>query len=238
MIIRALLHRAALGFSALALASSALAAGNCTHGHVLYNAPVGGVVSCATASCHGADPSRNLNKVKNGANDPRVIGTAINTGVGGMSIYAGKFVATDLEDLATWIASAPNCPAAAAISFSPSFYTFKVQNIGTSSAPITIAVSNAGVLPATGLSFDNSNAAEFPMTTNCGATLSSNASCEITASFRPAASGRRNATLTANSSGGARPLRWPVLAKTPTLPARRYGTVRASPSASRPLSVP
>ena len=31
----------------------------------------------AAASCHGADPSRNLNKVKNGANDPRAIGTAM-----------------------------------------------------------------------------------------------------------------------------------------------------------------
>jgi mono/diheme cytochrome c family protein len=190
---------------ALAPAIPALATGNCVNGKALYAAPVSGL-SCASNSCHKADPSSGANKIQNGANNPTKIANAINGGVAEMAIFKGKFTASDLDDLATWIADAPTCPAsgAAIITVAPASFTFAAaQNVGSTSASTTITVSNTGTASATGLSIANSNGAEFPATNTCAATLANGASCTISASFSPTAAGSRSATLTVNSSAGA-----------------------------------
>ena len=189
----------------LSFAVPAFATGNCANGQTLYATPVSGL-SCATNSCHKADPSGGANKIKNGANNPGKIATAINSSIPEMAIFRGKFTASDLDDLATWIAAAPTCPAAGApiIGVAPASFAFSAQNVGTTSAATTITVSNTGTASATGLSVANSNSAEFPATNTCAATLANGASCTISASFSPSAAGSRNATLTVNSSAGAK----------------------------------
>jgi hypothetical protein len=190
---------------ALAPALPALATGNCANGQSLYAAPVSGL-SCASSSCHKANPAQGTNKILNGANNPTRIANAINSTIPEMAIFRGKFTASDLDDLATWIADAPTCPAGgnAVISVAPASYTFAAaQNVGSTSAATAITVSNTGTAAATGLSVANSNAAEFPTTSTCIATLANGASCTISAAFAPAAAGSRSATLTVNSSAGA-----------------------------------
>ena len=183
----------------------AFATGNCANGQALYATPVIGL-SCASSSCHKADPSLGANKIKNGANNPTKIANAINSGVPEMAIFQGKFTASDLDDLATWIAAAPTCPAAGApvVGVAPASFAFSAQNVGTTSAATTITVSNTGTASATGVSIANSNSAEFPTTNTCPATLANGASCTISASFSPSAAGSRSATLTVNSSAGAK----------------------------------
>jgi hypothetical protein len=191
---------------ALAPAIPALATGNCTNGQTLYATPVSGL-SCASNSCHKPDPSGGANKILNGANNPTKIANAINSGVPEMAIFKGKYTASDLDDLATWIALAPTCPAAGTpvIGVAPASYTFPTaQNVGSTSAATTITVSNTGTASASGLGIVNSNAAEFPATNTCSSTLAVGASCTISASFSPSAAGSRSATLTVNSSAGAK----------------------------------
>jgi len=206
MTLRVTLSKILFAGTALALAIPALATGNCANGQVLYSTPVSGL-SCSSNSCHKADPSTNTNKIRNGANNPTRIATAINSSIPEMAIFRGKFTASDLDDLATWIAAAPTCPVAgtAVIGVAPASYAFPTaQNVGSTSAATTLTVSNTGTGAASGVSIANSNAAEFPTTTTCAATLANGASCTISASFSPAAAGSRSATLTVNNSAGAK----------------------------------
>jgi hypothetical protein len=192
-----------LAILTLAPAIPAFATSNCVNGQALYAAPVSGL-SCASNSCHKADPSGGANKIRNGANNPTIIANAINS-VAEMAVFKGKYTASDLSDLATWIADAPSCPAGgtAMITVAPAAFTFAaVQNVGSTSAATTITVSNTGTAPATGLSIANNNAAEFPATNNCPATLANGASCTISASFSPSAAGSRSAALSVNSNVG------------------------------------
>ncbi len=199
-----MLRQAALAALSLASALPAFATGNCGNGQTLYSAPVAGL-SCSSSSCHKANPASGTNKILSGANNPAKIASAINGGVPEMAIFKGKFTASDLDDLATWIALAPTCPAggAPAISVAPATYTFPIaQSVGSTSAAISITVSNTGTAAASGVGIANSNAAEFPMSTTCGATLANGSSCTISAAFSPLAAGSRNATLSVNSSAG------------------------------------
>ena len=110
MITYSLLSRALVCLCGLAWALSVLAAGNCANGEILYNTPVRNV-SCSNASCHGPDPSKDLNFIMWAANKPANLAQAIRDGGGGMSVYQGRYTSGDLEDLAAWIGSAPKCPA-------------------------------------------------------------------------------------------------------------------------------
>ncbi|HQR10215.1 MAG TPA: choice-of-anchor D domain-containing protein [Casimicrobiaceae bacterium] len=198
------LRNALIAALTLVPAFPVFATGNCANGKTLYAAPVSGL-SCASSSCHKADPSQNTNKILNGANNPTKIANAINSGVPEMAIFKGKYTASDLDDLATWIAAAPTCPAGGApvVNVAPASFTFATTNVGSTSAATTVTVSNTGTAPATGVSIANSNVAEFPTATTCPASLANGASCTISASFSPSAAGARSATLTVNSSAGA-----------------------------------
>jgi hypothetical protein len=86
-----------------------------------------------------------VNGILAAANDPTIIFAAINGGNEEMEIFQGKFTASDLDDLATWLAFAPNCPSGGvAVSVLPTSYVFLAQDIDTTSAPTTITVSSAG----------------------------------------------------------------------------------------------
>jgi hypothetical protein len=204
MITRSVLRSALFALSGLAFSIPAFATGNCANGKTLYATPVSGL-SCSSSSCHKADPSSGTNKILNGANNPTKIANAINSGVPEMAIFKGKFTASDLDDLATWIAAAPTCPSGgtAVVGASPASFTFpSAQTVGSTSGPTTITVSNTGTASATSVSVSNSNASEFPASNTCGTTLANGSSCTISVSFAPAAAGSRSSTLTISSSAG------------------------------------
>jgi hypothetical protein len=89
-------------------------------------------------------------------------------------------------------------------SFSPTVLTFGYQIVGTSSAPMTATLTNAGPETLNISGFTSSQS--FNYTTNCGSTLAVNASCEVFVTFAPAAAFGYGGTLTANTNAQNGPL--------------------------------
>ncbi len=78
------------------------------------------------------------------------------------------------------------------------------MTVGQTSGATAITVTNSGGAQATGITFANSNAAEFPVSGNtCGATLNAGASCSLSVAFAPGATGAASASLTFNYAGGS-----------------------------------
>jgi len=67
----------------------------------------------------------------------------------------------------------------------------------TASTTQTVTVNSTGSAPlhVTSVSFTGPNAADFTQTNTCAAAVNPNASCAVTVSYKPAASGTSNATL-------------------------------------------
>ncbi len=90
-----------------------------------------------------------------------------------------------------------------ALSLSPSSLTFTSQNVGTSSAAQTASLSNtgSGVLNISSIVATG----DFAKNTTCGTTLAAGASCTISVTFTPTASGGRSGvvTITSNAANGS-----------------------------------
>ncbi len=74
---------------------------------------------------------------------------------------------------------------------------FGNQNVGTTSAPQNVTVTNTGNknLTISAVSFTGTNAAEFSQTNTCSAPVVAGKTCTVSVSFAPAASGTRTASL-------------------------------------------
>ncbi|HCU25833.1 MAG TPA: hypothetical protein DF383_12515, partial [Deltaproteobacteria bacterium] len=79
---------------------------------------------------------------------------------------------------------------------------FSEQGIGSTSAVQTVTLTNNGPFPLTvnSISVGGANAGDFAQNNNCGATVASEASCNINVTFTPGASGPRNAGITVDTS--------------------------------------
>jgi hypothetical protein len=88
-------------------------------------------------------------------------------------------------------------PASGLPSLGPATLSFDPQKTGTTSSAKTITLTNSSSSPLTGITVNvNGNAAiEFAQTSQCGATLNAAASCTIPVTFKPTATGMRQATL-------------------------------------------
>jgi hypothetical protein len=89
------------------------------------------------------------------------------------------------------------------ISVSPTALNFGKQAVNTTSAPLTLTVSNTGGAPMSEVGFQitGPSASNFAMGgTTCGATLGDGKSCTLKVTFTPTASGTEDATLTVTSS--------------------------------------
>ena len=91
--------------------------------------------------------------------------------------------------------------AAAAIVLNPIAVTFPTTNVGSTSAPINITVSNTGASPVTlqapGLTGD------FALSANtCGGSLASQTGCTVSVVFRPTLSGVRTGAFSMTDSAG------------------------------------
>ncbi|HEU4416264.1 MAG TPA: choice-of-anchor D domain-containing protein [Candidatus Angelobacter sp.] len=77
--------------------------------------------------------------------------------------------------------------------FSVSSLTFGPQFVGTASAPQSVTLSNTGTMTFTSIVF--SLGGDYTQTNNCGTSLAAGASCTINLTFRPSASGTRQANM-------------------------------------------
>jgi Abnormal spindle-like microcephaly-assoc'd, ASPM-SPD-2-Hydin len=82
---------------------------------------------------------------------------------------------------------------------------FGNQLLGTTSSGQTVAVSNVGNSPLniTSIAIVGANAGDFAQTNNCGSSVEAGSSCQIRATFAPAAVGTRSGKLkiTDNNNG-------------------------------------
>jgi len=85
------------------------------------------------------------------------------------------------------------------LSYSPTALTFATQNVGTTSTPQSITLSNTGTGTYT-LSQIAISGPDFSQTNNCPASIAPGTSCTINVVFNPTAAGPLSATLAASGS--------------------------------------
>ena len=93
------------------------------------------------------------------------------------------------------------------VTLSPSSLNFADQILSTTSSAQTVTLSNngGGTLNISAIVTTGANAADFSRTTTCGATLAGGASCTISVSFTPSATGARSANLSVSSDASGSP---------------------------------
>ena len=188
-------HLATIALTAL---SGFVHAQSVANGRTLYITPqVSGQLSCANAQCHTSDPTVNQNRIRDGANNPAAIAAAINGGVSQMAFLRGRLTASQLSDLAAYIANPSAVNTAPVATLSSTTLGFGSVNTGSTSSQQTVTLSNTGAATLQ-LSAISINSTEF---TRVGGTctpttaLAVSASCSLSLTFTPAAAGVRSATL-------------------------------------------
>src|SRR5919205_2612038 len=104
----------------------------------------------------------------------------------------------------------PTPPASApAVALTPTSLTFGAQAIGTTSAPQSITVTNTGnaSLFINSAATRGANPLDFTQVSDgcSGLTLAAGASCSVSISFSPTASGTRSATFTLTDNAAGSP---------------------------------
>ena len=94
------------------------------------------------------------------------------------------------------------------LKFTPPSVNFGTVKVGTTSAPHSVTVTNteSATLGLTSITIGGTNTGDFTLTGNtCGSTLASGASCTVTITFTPTATGSRsgNVTVKDNDSSGS-----------------------------------
>jgi hypothetical protein len=89
---------------------------------------------------------------------------------------------------------AANTPVA---TLSATSISFASTTVGSSSATQAVTLTNSGTgsMTVTGVSITGANASSFTQTNTCGSTLTANASCTVTVTFRPSTTGALTAAL-------------------------------------------
>jgi hypothetical protein len=84
---------------------------------------------------------------------------------------------------------------------------FGDQKIGTSSASVPVKLTNQGTVPLsiTQLSVTGANETDFSQSNNCGTGIPAGATCTISVTFTPTATGVRTAAVSISDNGGASP---------------------------------
>jgi hypothetical protein len=176
------------------------------NGRVLYTTPQFLTrPSCSSGTCHGVNPSGNLNRILNGANNPTAITNAINN-VGDMAFLKNWFAPSHIADLAAYIGNPGAVIALPEPKLSVTSVDFGAINLGSTSTLRIITLTNLGTT-ALNLSAITVNSTEFapaPVIGNCAPVtepLLPYASCSIGLAFKPVAEGTRTGTLTFTHNG-------------------------------------
>jgi probable HAF family extracellular repeat protein len=90
---------------------------------------------------------------------------------------------------------------------SPTSFSFSTQAIGTTSAAKTATFKNTGTtsLTITAIGIAGTNAGDFAQAHNCESSLAAGASCSISVTFKPTASGTRTAALSVTDNAAGSP---------------------------------
>ncbi len=94
-----------------------------------------------------------------------------------------------------------------AADLSPNLVKFPDQVVGTSSAPQTITLTNAGNTPMNvwQIALLGAQAVDFSKMSTCGATLDAGSSCTVNVTFNPSFAANENASLLVSNDGGGSP---------------------------------
>jgi hypothetical protein len=115
----------------------------------------------------------------------------------------------------------------ATLSTNPASLTFASQTLNTTSAAQNVTVTNTGAASATVSSIAVSG--DYLQTNTCGSSIAAGASCTVSVSFRPTASGTRTGTLTITSNATNSPT-------TVSLTGTGAGAVATNLAAGKPTS--
>jgi len=121
---------------------------------------------------------------------------------------AGVFATDDeVNPSMTITSSAPDSPqivsllgVGESVTQSARLLFFAPQPIGVTSPPQTVTITNTQTFDETGVSFSTSG--DFGQTNACGTTILAGASCTVSVTFTPTATGPRSGTLTVSAGGG------------------------------------
>jgi Putative Ig domain/Abnormal spindle-like microcephaly-assoc'd, ASPM-SPD-2-Hydin len=116
-----------------------------------------------------------------------------------------------------------------AIKFNPASLTFASTAVGTSSAPqaTTMTNENKTAITITSIVIGGANPTDYSQTNTCGSTLAANASCTITVTFTPNATGSLPANITVTDSDTTSPQKV-VLSGTGSQPSVSYTVTPSS----------
>ncbi len=93
------------------------------------------------------------------------------------------------------------------IQLSPTSLNFGNQPVGTKSVAKKITLSNKAsvAVSITSISITGTNKGDFGETNTCGTGVKAGASCTVTVTFTPAATGKRTASVSVSDNGGGSP---------------------------------
>ena len=98
----------------------------------------------------------------------------------------------------------PTCGGSApAATLSPTSLTFASQNVGSTSAPQTITLTNGGTAALAITSIAASG--DYAQTNTCGTSVAAGANCTISVTFTPTAAGTRTGTVTVTDNAASSP---------------------------------
>jgi hypothetical protein len=98
-------------------------------------------------------------------------------------------------------------PAAPAVTLLPTSLTYASQLVGTTSTAQTVTLTNSGnaALSLTSVAVTGTNISDFAQTNTCGTSVAAGASCTISVTFTPQATGARSASVTATDNASDSP---------------------------------
>ena len=147
---------------------------------------------------------------------------------------SGSLTITDNASPATQTVSLTGTGTAPVVGLSPTSLTFPAQLVGTSSSAQSVTLSNTGSAALSITSITTSG--DFSQTNTCGSSLAASASCTLSVTFKPTATGTRTGvvTITDNASPATQTVSLtgtgvdaPVVSLSPaslTFPAQQVGT--------------
>jgi hypothetical protein len=102
--------------------------------------------------------------------------------------------------------------AQAVVSFSPTSLNFGSVQVGVTSAPQNIVLTNPGntTLNVSKIQIASPDATDFSQANNCGKSIAAGSSCTISISFKPTLSGARSANLAVSDNASGSPQEVPL----------------------------
>ncbi|WNI16124.1 discoidin domain-containing protein [Actinacidiphila sp. ITFR-21] len=126
-----------------------------------------------------------------------------------VALPAGQQVLTVNQDQGGWnlnslaFATGGGSPATATLAASPASLTFAARTVNTTSPAQTVTLANTGTAAASVSSI--AAAGDFAQTNTCGTSIAAGASCTISVTFTPTASGTRTGGVTVTGSASDSP---------------------------------